>query len=358
MPMNRKTLIAPSIAGLLIVATLISAGCLTEDEKPFSGTVRVGWLTGDLHHLPYFVAKDTTILGGGKSMFSKQGLNVTDAQAGGFSAGPAEMDKFKDGGIDMGLLGAPPAIQKHVLVNINTTVVGVVNEIGSALVVRSSINTVQDLRGKTVLTPSPGSIQHYLLLKYLKDNGLNTSDLVIESPVAGNLMVERLNAGTADGFISWEPFCEDAVVKGYGKVLVYSKDIYPDHLCCVVVADSKFAKENKDVVVHYLKAHVEAIQWINQAMADNMSADYAKLVSIAVGFTGRTEQTIKAALANMKYDWAITSTIEAFFTSFTQGLMDNGVIKQSDLQARGYSTPADLTAKYIDDSYIKEATKL
>ena len=169
MHMNRKTLIAPTIAGLLIVATLISAGCLSDDEEPFSGTVRVGWLTGDLHHLPYFVAKDTTIRTDGKSIFDKYGVKVTDAQSGGFASGPVEMDKFKEGGIDIGLLGAPPAISKHINAAINTTVIGVVNEIGSALIVKSSINAAQDLKGKIVLTPGQGTIQHYLLLSYLKN---------------------------------------------------------------------------------------------------------------------------------------------------------------------------------------------
>jgi NitT/TauT family transport system substrate-binding protein len=354
--MNRKFLLAPTVAGILIVATLLSAGCITTTENPKPGEVRVGYLTGDLHHLAYFVAKNASI-NGGKSMFEKHNIKVTDALTGGYASGPVEMDNFGKGSIDIGFMGAPPAISKHVNADIKTKIVGVVNEIGSALVVKASIKNASDLKGKTILTPAPGSIQYFLLIKYLTDNGISRSELTITTNVGVPLMKDTMSAGKADGFISWEPFCEDAVTAGIGHILVYSKQIWPDHLCCVVVVSQDFASKNGSRVTDYLKAYIEAVRWINAALADNSSANYQKLVSIAVGFTQRSEATIKLALQNMKYDWQITSTVEGFITAFTQDLLAQGAITQANLQARGYANATELTSKYVDKHFLADATK-
>ncbi len=353
--MDRKHAVAALIAGLLVATTLTTAGCISEPEG-YKGTVRVGWLTGDLHHLPYFVAKNTTV-GGGKSFFEKYDVKVTDAQPGGYANGAVEMDHFGKGEVDVGLMGAPPAITKHINARINTTVVGVVNELGSTLVAKPSIKNASDLKGKSVLTPGAGTIQHFLLLEYLKQNNMTVSDVSIEAGVAPNLMRSRLEAGTTDAFIAWEPFCEDAIVAGIGHALVYSKDIWDNHLCCVVTADWKFADKHGDVVVNYLKAHRDAIDFINTALADNTSADYQTLVNIAVDFTKRPADVVKAALMNMRYEWRITSEVQDFFTAFAQGLIDNGAIKQADLKARGYTSAADLTDKYMDMHFMEKASK-
>jgi NitT/TauT family transport system substrate-binding protein len=356
MTMQRKHLIAPAIVGLLIVATLASAGCLTPATKEFKGTISVGYLTGDLHHLAYFVAKNTTVGPNGKSLFQKYGLTVNDSLPGGYASGPVQMDHFAKGEIGIGYLGAAPAITKRVNGNTPTVVVGVANEIGSALVVRTGISTAKDLKGKTIMVPSVGSIQYFLLLKYLGQNGLNVTDIAVKTDVGVALMKDTLKAGKADGFIAWEPFAMDAVVNGAGKVLVYSKDIWPGHICCVLVADTDFAKSNRTAVVNFLKAHIDAEKWITAALADNTSANYQKLVSIAMGYTGRSEATIRAALNDMKYDWAITSAVDTFFTGFAQGLLDYGAITQANMQARGYANASDLTSKYLDPSFLKDAT--
>jgi NitT/TauT family transport system substrate-binding protein len=353
--MERNHVLTVLVAGLLVATTLMTAGCISEPEG-FKGTVRVGWLTGDLHHLPYFVAKNATV-GGGESFFDQHGVKVADAQAGGYANGGTEMDFFGKGNVDMGLMGAPPAITKHINADINTTVVGVVNEIGSAIVVKPSIKDASDLKGKTILTPGASTIQHFLLLEYLKQNNMTVSDLTIEAGVAPNIMRSRLEAGSADGFIAWEPFCEDAVVAGVGTILIFSKDIWPNHLCCVVTADWKFADKHGDVVVNYLKAHKDAIEWINHALEDNTSADYHTLVDIAVGFTGRPAEVVELALQNMRYEWRITPEVQTFFTEFAQGLLDFGVIKQSDLEARGYANATDLTDKYMDTHFLDKASK-
>ncbi len=355
MTMRRKTITSVGVAAVMIVAALLSAGCISEDEDEFDGTIRVGWLTGDIHQVAYFVAQNDDA-GGGTSFFDQYDVKVKNAQVGGYLNGPTEMDHFGKGEVDIGYLGSPPAITKHINGGVKTKVIASVNAIGSAIVVREGIDTAEDLKGKTILTPGVGTIQHFLLLTYLENNNIQTSELEsIEAGVAPTLMLQRLDEDKADGFIAWEPFCAEAVTTGKGEILVYSHEIWEDHICCVVAVDQSFGEKHSEHVVNFLKAHIAASNWINQALEDDTSADYALLVNISKDFTQRDEATVKAALDNMRYSWDITPVFENFFTAFIEKLIDQEIIEQDDLNDRGYSSASDVTAKYIDKSYITEA---
>jgi NitT/TauT family transport system substrate-binding protein len=77
--------------------------------------------------------------------------------------------------IDMGYLGSPPAIVKHLNVNTGNSDIRIVaqaNVEGSAIVVNKDILTIEDLGGKTLGTPGPASIQHLMLLAFAEENGL------------------------------------------------------------------------------------------------------------------------------------------------------------------------------------------
>jgi NitT/TauT family transport system substrate-binding protein len=127
-------------------------------------TVRVGYLTGDLHQFARVVAENKTV-GGGKSLFETYGIQTEASSPGGYAKGPDEMDAFKAGAVDIGYLGAPPAILKHINAGVNTLIISGVNEEGSALIVKNTtdINEFADLEGKTIASPGLGSIQHLLL---------------------------------------------------------------------------------------------------------------------------------------------------------------------------------------------------
>lgn len=135
--------------------------------------VRVGYLTGDLHQFARLVAMNATV-GGGTSLFHQYGINAIAANAGGFSAGPAEMDAFAANAVDIGYLGSPPAILKHLNNNIQVKIIAGANTEGSALVVSNDIHTFADLEGKTIGDPGLGSIQHLLLQAIAEKNGFKT----------------------------------------------------------------------------------------------------------------------------------------------------------------------------------------
>jgi NitT/TauT family transport system substrate-binding protein len=126
------------------------------------GTVRVGYLLGDLHHLAYMVAKSTDV-GGGQSLFEKYGVNVVDAEGAPYSNGGVEMDHFEAGDVDIGYLGGAPAVLKHLNAGVNTQILSQVNSEGSAIIVAENIDSLDDLKGKKFGIPGFATVQYFLL---------------------------------------------------------------------------------------------------------------------------------------------------------------------------------------------------
>jgi len=152
---------------------MTAAGTLSKSDTVV-GTVRLGFLNGDLHQFARVVATNVTMWDGtayeGKNLFTQWGVHITSPDP--YANGPAVMLAFDTDVIDMGYLGSPPAIVKHL--NVNTAnsdirIVAQANVEGSAIVVNEDILTIEDLGGKTLGTPGPASIQHLMLLAFAEE---------------------------------------------------------------------------------------------------------------------------------------------------------------------------------------------
>lgn len=348
---SKKTwmLIAAVIIAIIVVASLAVAFWVKPSTQ--EGTVRVGWLTGDLHGVSYFVAKNATA-GGGTSFFEKYNVNVTDAKAGGYANGGYVMDAFARGEVDIGYFGSPPAITKNLNADVNTTIIAQVNEIGSALVTKQQITTLSDLIGKTIATPGQSTIQYFLFLRLAEEEGIGIGNFTLTVLPVGN-MKASLEGGSIDAFIAWEPYCANTVVNNAGYVYKNSSDIWPDHICCVIVASKTFAAEHPDIVVNFLKAHIDATNWINEAQASGSgSTNYDLLVGIS-GYTGFNEAVIKHALTNVIYKYDIDVAFMGNFIDFTYKLLQYGIaLPGSTIQAKGYNNVYDYAYSYVNTTYL------
>jgi len=140
------------------------------------GTVRLGFLQGDLHQFARVVATNVTMWDGtsyeGKNLFTQWGVQITSPAP--YANGAAVMLAFDTDVIDVGYLGSPPAIIKHLNVNTASSDIRVVaqaNVEGSAIIVNNDILTIEDLGGKTLGTPGAASIQHLLMLAFADEYG-------------------------------------------------------------------------------------------------------------------------------------------------------------------------------------------
>lgn len=107
---------------------------------------------------------------------------------------------------------------------------------GSAVMVQKDgpIHRVEDLVGKTIAIPSRFSDEHLIVVKALRQHGLEPDQVkLIEMPppdVAGALAV-----GAIDAFSMGEPFPSQTEMGGYGRMLFKAAEYWPDYMSCVVV---------------------------------------------------------------------------------------------------------------------------
>lgn len=294
------------LAAMLFLAVPVGAGC----GKPAPFTVRIGYLLGDLHQLPFFVAND-------RGFFADEGITVQ--VVGPFDAGPAEMDALAANQLDMGYVGVAPAVLAAAR-KVNLSLIAGVNLEGSALVSSPVVTGVESLKGRKVATPSAGSIQYLMMGMLLEKNSMSYKDLeLLAGTVKPPDMPASLQTGNIDGYFVWEPYVAKSVTGGYGKVLVESGEIWPGHPCCVVTVRNDFAQNNEKSVAAVIRAHQRAVRFI----ADN-PVDTA---AIAAKWTKLDAVVISNAMHRVKYTYALSKEDVKKFAREIIRLSESGAIK-------------------------------
>ncbi len=304
-------LIFKLLTGFILTSILlVSISGLSGCSPAAPSSIRIGYLLGDLHQLPFFVAVD-------KGFFSDEGVQIN--VVGPFDAGPAEMDALAAGQIDMGYVGMAPAVLAAAR-KIPLSIVSGVNLEGSGLVADLKIGSVAELKSKKIATPAPGSIQYVMFGMLLADNDLGYSDIeLFPGTVKPPDMPQSLQTGRIDGYFVWEPFVAKSVVGGYGKVLKESRDIWPGHPCCVIVAGGEFVSSHDNTVSAVIRAHRRAISFIES------NPDEAK--AIAAKWTKLDPAVIDNAFQRVKYTYSLNKDDVKKFVGEIIALGEKAAIK-------------------------------
>jgi NitT/TauT family transport system substrate-binding protein len=136
---------------------------------------------------------------------------------------------------------------------------------GSQLVVRKEdpARDLRDMRGKTIAIPSPFSNENFVINKLMRDQGLKPDEIkfaVLPPPD----MTSALAGGAIDGFIVAEPFCGKAELDGYGRILYYAKDIWPNYISCALVVHEDLIRDQPDVVADLVRGIAESGEWTDR----------------------------------------------------------------------------------------------
>ncbi len=252
--MDKKIL---AIVAVILIAIIAVGAYFATSGGSSDNVVRIGHLPSD-HDSALFVAKE-------KKMFEDQGLTVELTQ---FNNGGDLMTAMASGDIDVGYAGITP-VMSSISQGVPVKVVSGAQIEGSALVAgkNSGINSVADLKGKTVATPGEATIQNMLLTSALDQAGVSTDDVEFTTMKAAQ-MTDALKAGQVDAMIIWEPYASIAVKNGDGKLIETSGEIIPGHPCCCVAAREEFINDHPETLEKVLAIHENATKFIDKNSAD------------------------------------------------------------------------------------------
>ena len=218
--MKKKTLAKIGVFVAAAALAVVSAACGSNDDSAKSG---------DASGLPGKIVIGYQNIPNGDLIVKHDGLleaafgDSVSVEWKLFDSGGSVNEAILAGAIDIGLVGSSPA-SRGISSGIEYQIPWIFDVIGKAeaLAVKSGINSIADLKGKTIATPF-ASTSHYSLLAALEEAGLSEKDVkVIDSEP--DAILAAWQQGDIDGAYVWNPVLAKLTADG-GKVLVTSEDL-------------------------------------------------------------------------------------------------------------------------------------
>ncbi|WNZ28014.1 ABC transporter substrate-binding protein [Leptolyngbya sp. NK1-12] len=274
-----------------------------------------------------------------------------DIQWSSYTSGPPITNKMLADQIDIGLMGDFPATINLIKFqqeaqDVDSIFIGTLaysaTGAGNAVVVPkdSAATSLPDLKGKTISVPF-GSAAHGMLLKALKQAGINPDKdvkLISQSPEVGG---SSLRTGQIDAHADFVPFGELFPFRGFAKKIFDGAQTGIPTLHGIVVR-SDFAQDHPEIVVAYLKAVLEANQMFREkpeelaAQIEEWSGVEKEVVYMFLGPSGlqSLDPTVRAVQVNA---------------------LKNSIATLTSLGKIEKPVNPDEVVNWIDENYLKQA---
>ncbi len=131
----------------------------------------------------------------------------------------------------------------------------------------ANIEKIEDFAGKTVLIPYQLSVHNMLFYKLLSEKGLKPGrstekgiDVTLEvvAPFQMPEAIEYDEEGEIGGFIVAEPIGSLVIAKGHGEEFYLSKDLWPNHPCCVFVVRNEIIEKYPEAIQEICDSFVKS----------------------------------------------------------------------------------------------------
>ena len=135
---------------------------------------------------------------------------------------------------------------------------------GTTLIVPvdSKARTIADLKGKKLAIPHNYSNQRILIAREMERLGMQAGDLqlVVVPPPE---MPSMLRKGAIDAYIVGEPHAAKAEMDGFGRVLAFTKDLWPNFISCVLAVNEDLIRSDRPLVQELVDGIAASGQWID-----------------------------------------------------------------------------------------------
>lgn len=257
-----RRLIATTLALCLVTTVTSFATASANPNEKKAPKVRIGFFA-NVTHAPALVGQDQ------KFFENNLKKDKTAFEFISFNAGPTAIEAMKAGALDVTYIGPNPAINgfagtKGALLKI----VSGSTSGGAELVVKPTINSIADLKGKKIATPQLGNTQDVALRAWLKSNGLSSSitgggDVTV-IPTENAQTLALFQKGDLDGAWLPEPWSTRLVLEAGAKVLLDEKTLWKkgQFVTTHIIVSSKFLQEYPGTVRSIINGHLQALDYI------------------------------------------------------------------------------------------------
>ena len=235
------------ITAVFVVFVLAFAQAGYAQTKPLK-KIRVGVSAVSMGNIVLYVMKEARL-------YEKYGL---DAEVITMNGSGISSKALISGGIDIAPIATPTVINANLagadMQILGHTLPGVVH----ALMVKPEIKRVEDLRGKKVAVSSLGSLTDFLVRYIAKKKGLNPDRDVTLIQTGGDAdRIVALSSGVVEGAALSHPAYGRALKLGFPMLWDSAKEVnYP---WIEITTRRAIIKSNRDMVMNYMKAHLEGI---------------------------------------------------------------------------------------------------
>jgi len=261
---------------MFALGVLVLAACGSSADA--GGSADNGPLTLRLGYFPN-LTHASALVGVKKGFFaSALGSSVT-IETHTFNAGGDAVTAILSGSIDATFVGPNPTtnafVQSH---GEAVRVIAGAASGGALLIVKPSITSPAELKGKKIADPQLGGTQDIALRWYLKAQGFKTDTAgggdVNVLPQDNAQSLTAFKQGQIDGAWVPEPWASRLVVEGGGKVLVDERDLWPggQFVTTNLMVSRQFLNAHPVRVKALLEGLYQATQYINSNPGDAQTA--------------------------------------------------------------------------------------
>jgi len=192
------------------------------------------------------------------------------------------------------------------------------------MVVRGGINSIADLRGKTIAASVPGTAPYFTLVWFLRKNGLTVRDVRVVNLEPGPA-AQAFIAGQNDAAMTYEPFLSAVRARpDAGRIIATTLD-YPmimDTFGCTPA----FLDANPAAAKALAESYFQALEMIASDQAKAFEIMGADVRQTAEAF-GNSAQYLRwqDRDANRRF---FTGELQAFAAEAAQVLLEAGIIRQ------------------------------
>jgi len=197
-----------------------------------------------------------------KGYFEKHGLQVNLVQ---ISGGPKGVTAMVSGDVQICQIAGSAVINAAAAGQDLVLVAGLYNTFPSVLFAQPGINSIDDLRGKTIGVSATGTASEVAARLLLQEVGLDPDkDVVLLNMGEESERVLAMKAGQINAIFVTPPFTHILAESGYPALLDMA-DINIPFAHTAIATSRKFIAENRPVVLAFMKAIIEA----SHAMKNN-----------------------------------------------------------------------------------------